>query len=211
MKRTLPLLAILFAYRVVHADPQLISETRTVAEFRAIDLAGMISVDVTVGKPASVVITGEPELVAKVTTSVADHTLVIGTKLDNNQSVRGDQLKAVVTVPDLTSVSLSGMGSLRVAGIANARLAVDLSGLGSLTIKGATGDLHAKLNGAGSLVAKTLIAKDATVVLDGLGSASVYATDSINANVTGAGSLSVHGHPARVKKSVSGLGSFKIH
>jgi hypothetical protein len=210
MKRALPLLALLFAYRVGHADPQLVSETRAVAEFRAIDLPGMIGVDVTVGKPASVVITGEPSLVAKVTTRVENGTLVIDTKLDN-QSLRDDQLKAVVTVPDLTSVSLSGMGSLRVAGIASARLAVDLSGLGSLTIKGATDTLHAKLNGAGSLVAKALIAKHATVVLDGLGSASVYATESIDANVTGAGSLSVHGHPARVKKSVSGLGSLKIH
>jgi hypothetical protein len=37
-----------------------------------------------------------------------------------------------------------------------------------------------------------------------------YATRSVDARITGTGSLDVHGHPAQVKKTVTGVGSVHI-
>jgi hypothetical protein len=209
MKRALPLFALLLAYRVAHADAQLASEARSVPEFRAIDLAGTLEVEVTIGKPASVVVSGEADLLAKVTTTVKGGTLIIDTKREDHTR-RNTHLKVTITVPDLTAASLSGTGEVKVTGVANSRFAVDLSGTGSLAVTGSTDALSAKLSGTGEIKAKALTAKDATIALGGTGSASVYATESIEANVSGTGSVDVHGHPARVKKSVSGLGSVKI-
>jgi hypothetical protein len=48
------------------------------------------------------------------------------------------------------------------------------------------------------------------VDIDGTGSARLNATRSVEARITGTGSLSVHGHPSQVKKTVTGLGSVHI-
>jgi hypothetical protein len=209
MKRVIPLFALLLAYRVSHADAQLASETRNVPEFRAIDLAGTLDVEVTIGTPASVVVTGEAELLNRISTTVKNGTLVLDDKFEDHHP-RNSHLSARVTVPDLTSVTLSGTGQLRVSGVANTSLAINLSGTGSLAITGSTDALRVKLNGTGDIKAKNLTAKDATISLSGTGSATLYANQSIDAKVSGTGSISVHGNPARVKKSVSGLGSIKI-
>jgi hypothetical protein len=210
MKRLIPLFALLLAYRVSHADPQLVSETRNVPEFRAIELAGVLDVEVTVGKPASVVVSGEAELLDKIVTTVENGTLVLDTKHDRHRRISNSHLRARITVPDLTSVALSGTGSLTVNGVANTSLAIDLSGTGSLAIAGSTDALRVKLDGTGDVRAKNLMAKDATIALAGTGSASLYASQSLDAQLTGTGSIDVHGHPARVKKSRSGLGSIHI-
>ena len=210
MKRVIPLVplvALLLAYRVSHADPQLASEARSVPEFQAIDLAGTLEVEVAIGKPASVVVSGEADLLDKITTTVKNGTLVLDTKLKNH---RNSHLSARITVPDLTALSLSGTGQLNVSGVANTSLAVDLSGTGSIVLTGSTDAVRATLNGTGDIKAKDLIAKSATIALRGTGSASLHATQSVDARVSGTGSVNVHGHPATVKKSVSGLGSIKI-
>lgn len=209
MKRALPLFALLLAYRAAHADGDIASETRSVPEFVAVELAGTLEVEVTVGKAASVVVSGERDLLSRVTTTVKNGTLVIDTKNDHERH-RNSHLKATVTMPELKKASLSGTGTVHVDGVAAPSLELDLSGTGSLIVAGTTDSLRASLRGTGEIKAKQLAAKDAAVELSGTGSATLYASQSLDARVSGTGSVSVHGNPARVKKSVSGLGSVKI-
>jgi hypothetical protein len=46
--------------------------------------------------------------------------------------------------------------------------------------------------------------------IGGTGSARLNATRSVDARITGTGSLDVHGHPAQVKKTVTGVGAVHI-
>jgi hypothetical protein len=197
----------LLACGLAHADP-IASEARTVPAFHAIDLSGVLDVNVTVGKPASVEIFGDADMLAKVTTTVENGVLVVGTK---KKLRKNSHLKAVVTAPDLTSLALSGVGDLKATGISNDRLAIHLSGVGSLGAEGTTGTLSVVHSGTGDVAAKNLAAKASTVEITGVGDAVVQATQSIDARLTGVGDIKVYGHPAQVKKSRSGIGDIKIH
>jgi hypothetical protein len=214
MKRILPValaslasVAALGISSTSDADPKLASETRSVSAFHGIELAGTLGVEVTVGKPASVQVHGEADLLDKVTTAVKDGILVLDTPRDLH---RRNHLRAVVTVPDLSSISLSGTGGMTVSGVANDRLAISLGGTGAVALNGTTGSLQIVVDGTGQLNAKDLTAKAVAVEVNGTGQAIVHATDSLEAKVTGTGAIDVHGHPARVKKNVSGVGAIHI-
>jgi hypothetical protein len=211
MKRALSLsapLVLAFALALAaHADAPVSHEPRTVAAFHAIELAGTLEVDVTIGKPARVEVSGEADLLDKVSTTVKDGVLVLDTK-PRMRSHR--HLRASIVVPDLRSITISGTGEMTVAGIANDSLAISLPGTGAITATGSTGALHVVVDGTGDVAAKGLTAKDATVEVNGTGQATLHATQSVEAKVTGTGSIDIVGNPTRVKKSVTGLGSINI-
>ncbi len=70
-----PAFAILLALGLARADPPdsadppQATQPWTVPAFHGIDLAGVLTVEVTMGKPASVTVSGDADLVDKVTTS----------------------------------------------------------------------------------------------------------------------------------------------
>lgn len=204
---SLSLFALLLALGAAKADPQA-SEARNVPAFHAIDLAGTLDVEVTVGKPMSVQVSGEADLLDRVTTVVKDGVLVIDTRREPKR--RSNHLHASVTVPDLTSVAISGTGGMKVAGVANESFGISLPGTGQMSVTGSTGSLRIVVDGTGDIAAKDLAAKSAIVEVNGTGSATLRVSQSLEANVTGTGSIDVHGKPARVKKSVRGVGSIHI-
>jgi hypothetical protein len=202
--------ASMLAPRLASADPASATQTRQVPAFHAIDLAGTLEVEVSVGKPASVEITGDADLVDKLITRVDSGVLVLDTRRDQRHDRRRSRLRAIITTPDLTAVTISGTGAMKVAGIGNERLAISVPGTGELKLTGTTGTLHVELGGTGQVTAKDLAARDIVVDIAGTGQATLRATSSLDARITGTGAIEVHGHPAHVKKSVSGLGSIQL-
>jgi len=209
-----PAFALLLALRLAHADPSAdspqASQARAVPAFHGLDLAGVLSADVTLGKPASVTISGDADLIDKVTTTVKDGVLVVDTEELHHVHRRNMHLHATVTAPDLSSLAVSGTGSIAVTGVANSRLALDVSGTGAVKVSGSTAALHVQLSGTGEVAGRDLAASDVVVDIRGTGAARLNATHSVEARISGTGSLSVSGHPAQVKKTVTGLGSIHI-
>lgn len=203
-------LGLVLASPAARADATQGSQTRTVGAFRAVELAGTLQVDVTAGKPASVEVVGDSDLLDRVTTVVKDGTLVIDTREMRHEHRRNSHLRVVVSVPDLTGLSLSGTGTIKATGIASDELVLRLSGTGTVAASGKAGSLRVDLSGTGDVAAKQLESKDAVVDLRGTGSARLHASRSVDARLSGTGSVKVHGHPQQVKKSVSGLGSIHI-
>ena len=202
----LSLFALMLALGAAHADPQA-SEPRIVPAFHAVELAGTMEVEIAVGKGQSVQVSGEADLLAKVTTVVKDGVLVIDTPRDLRKR---HHLHVAVTTPELSAVSLSGTGEMKISGVSSERFAIGVSGTGQLTVRGSTGSLRVDVGVTGEVMAKELTAMSANVDVSGTGSATLYVTESVQADVTGTGSIEVHGKPAKVKKSVSGVGSIRI-
>ena len=189
-------------------DAPVSRETRPVTEFHAISVPGTIQVSVTVGKAASLELTGEADLLAKVTTTVKDGVLV----LDTPRRMRNhSHLRAIVTVPALDAIDVSGTAELKVTGLAAAGLAIRIPGTGTVTLAGTAGTIQASIDGTGQLDADQLAAKDARIAIGGTGQASLRASQSVDVTVTGTGSVDVAGNPPHVKKSVSGTGSVHVH
>jgi len=204
-------LVLALAATIARAEPGQVTQSRQVPAFHGIDLGGVLTVEATIapGQPASVQIVGDADLVDKVTATVKDGILVLDTR-DLHINRRNAHLRAIVTAPGLDALAISGTGGMKVTGISGERLAVALSGTGSLTMQGTIGELRATVSGTGDIAGKRLDARDVVVQITGAGSARLNATRSVDARVGGVGSVSVHGHPAQVKKSVSGVGSIHI-
>lgn len=179
-------------------------ETRTIQDFQNLDAGGAFTIRVHVGSTPSLKISAEENLLYFIRTYVKGNTLVIDTK--KNISPRKEIL-IEITVPELRSVDASGANNISVNGIKSNEFAIDLSGAGHVYLEGTADRLRAELSGAGSIDAKDLKANDVRVSVSGAASADVYAKESLDASVSGVGSIDYFGDPPKTRTDVSGVGS----
>jgi hypothetical protein len=180
------------------------AQTRTVAGFSRLDLAGSNNVTVVVGAPQSVVVRADSNLISHVTTQVVGGTLVIG---DTGSFTTRAPMSVEVSVPSLTTLNLSGDGQISVTGINVPRLAVTVSGSGLLSAAGTATQLDVTLSGDGQAQLFQLTARDVHAVVTGSGLIQVNATTSLDAAVPGTGAIVYSGNPPQVTTSVTGTGA----
>jgi Putative auto-transporter adhesin, head GIN domain len=183
-----------------------VSETREATGFTSVSLDGAEDVNIKFGDAESVVITGEDNIIFLIETNVQNHQLVIKTKPQMTY-VAKKPITIDVTVVALDQVALNGSGNMNVSGYTGNSLTVGLDGSGNMILDGTADNLKITLGGSGNIEADQLQAKSATAVLNGSGNIMVYASDSLDATVSGSGNIRYSGNPAHVNKNVSGSGS----
>jgi hypothetical protein len=180
------------------------SEDRTLPPFTSVELAGSTNVTVQVGSPQSVVVHADDNLIGHVRTTVRSGALVIDTTGDF--STRAPMGVSVV-VPELSSVRLTGSGTVTVDGVDVPSFTASLPGSGTMRVAGRTDLLSASLGGSGQMELHGLIARAVEAQLSGSGEIQVYAVDSLDAEVSGTGSVVYAGNPPQVDRVVTGTGA----
>jgi hypothetical protein len=181
-----------------------VTETRELEPFTAVELSGASAVTIGVGGEQRVVVRADDNLVATITTEVADGVLVI------DQTGSFDVVTPMtveITVPSLDGVRLNGSGTITVDGHDLGDLAIALPGAGSIVGAGSVTTLDVHLAGAGDIDLGNLVARDATVALSGSGTVLVQVTGVLEADVSGAGTITYTGEPERVDSRIGGTGS----
>ena len=107
----------------------------------------------------------------------------------------------------MKSIDCSGANNVSARNIDTDDFDVELSGAGSIHIAGNVERLNAEISGAGNINAKSLRAKRVIISVSGAASADVYASDYLDASVSGVGSIDYYGDPESTNTSVSGVGS----
>jgi hypothetical protein len=203
-----------------------VSETRDVSNFRAIEIDYPAEVVIRQGPTEALVIEAEDNLLPNLKSRVQNGTLEIFYRRENGKHVNPTQTPVfTITVKDLADVEFNTAGELTIEQLATDRLEVSLSGAGNVDIEDIeTGDLRVDLSGAGSATASgvadslqlsisgfgdfkggELHNKDARVSISGAGSATVWVDEDLDAEVSGAGSVSYYG-AATVTRQISGVG-----
>jgi Putative auto-transporter adhesin, head GIN domain len=180
------------------------TQTRTVAAFSSLDLTGSNNVTVIVGRPQSVVVHADSNLINHVTTGVTAGTLVIG---DTGSLAASGPMSVDVRVPSLTALTLSGSGQISATGISTPQLTVTVYGSGLLSAAGTATRLDVTINGSGQAKLSRLTARDVHAVINGSGLIQVTATSSLDAAVPGSGAIIYGGNPPQVTTSVTGSGT----
>ena len=180
------------------------TQTRDLPSFAAVDLAGTNQVAVSVGGRQSVVFHADDNLIEAVTTQVHSGVLVIG---NTGSFTTKSPMRVDVTVPTLTTATLSGTGIVRIDGVKGKQFDALLPGSGVLRVSGTIDRLDATLGGSGDMQLENLIARDATVSVAGSGRLQVHASGTLNASVAGSGVILYRGNPSRVTQSVTGSGA----
>jgi Putative auto-transporter adhesin, head GIN domain len=168
------------------------TEYRELAPFATVELAGANSVTVRVGPAQSVAVTADDNLVDHVTTTVRSGRLSIA---NDGSFTTKTPMTVAVSVPSLDGVTLSGSGTVIVEGVTGTDFIADLSGTGTLVASGTVDRLTAVLSDTGTVELQGLVAQDVIARLGGTGEMNVHATSTLDATLTGTGSIIYFGSP----------------
>ncbi len=180
-------------------------QTRDVTAFTSISSQGAYKMSVNVGQKQALVLSGSDAALARIDTKVVDGALIVSTH-DRNRSGRDDDVHISINVEQLTQFQMEGAGKTEINNISAERFRLNYQGVGLLKATGKVQTFVLKAEGVGSVNAGELEAKHVDVNLQGVGSAKVRATESLRVKLEGIGSLTYYGKPARVSKTVDGIG-----
>jgi len=178
-------------------------QKRDVGSFNSISTEGEFDIEVVCQKPQNLEIEGDDNILPLITTEVTNKVLHI-------RSLRGYSVsKAIalrISVPDLEGVSVSGAGSIDVAGLKNDKFVIDASGAPTIKAGGETKVLNIDASGAGKIDTHKLRAAQVMVDSKGVAKVEVYAGEKLDVTVSGPSQVTYQGD-AVVNKTVNGPGS----
>ena len=204
------------------------SDERTAKNFNGVAAGGPISVIITLGSTEGVRFEGDADAIATLITEVKGNILIIRPQnswTSWSRKYDGKKITAYVSAKTLTSLTMSGSGSMSVTGkIKESGLAATLSGSGSITasvevndfngvisgsgnlnISGNANEANVVISGSGSLTKKGLSVDTLSAQISGSGAVNVNVEDKINAVISGSGSVNYSGD-AKVDQTVMGSG-----
>jgi hypothetical protein len=216
--------------KLIKPSDVVVTETRDVSGFSAIDMSTFGKVILTQGDNESLTIKGSDNIVPLVKTSVRDGTLFISTEENINiTSINFDNvLTFTITLKDLNKLTVSGAGNFTMDALSTTDLAIilsgagniqldnlianslniNLSGVGSIEVAGEVTSATIDVSGAGGVNSPDLKIQTAEVTISGLGGATLWVTDQLSGDISGGGSVSYYGDP-QTNTTTSGIGNFK--
>ncbi|HLH27114.1 MAG TPA: head GIN domain-containing protein [Chloroflexota bacterium] len=203
---------------------RVVTDTRAVSGFSAIELRGVGQALVTLGAEEALSVEAEDNLLPQITTTVSGDKLVL--ELQAGRPTRpivyrvtarqlaalstlgaGDVAASGLAVPRLQTTQ-NGAGNIRLDGLNTQELESTLAGAGALDASGTASRLVVRVTGAGKVNGQDLAVEDAELTLSGAGKAVVRVSDTLQAKVAGTSSVEYLGNP-RVESSVSGTGTVR--
>nr|WP_294789981.1 head GIN domain-containing protein [uncultured Mucilaginibacter sp.] len=204
------------------------TEDRKVSDFKGISISGSYDYYIKQGSGNTVRVEAPAKLLPYIITEVKAGVLNVYTKSHTNWGnlFNDEKIAVYITARDISSIQFSGSGDVYFKeGINSTDMRVTMSGSGDLTGKitatsvecslNGSGDLtlsgraqnaKIKLFGSGDLSARELQTVNTYVEVVGSGGASVNATGSLNAKLSGSGDINYRGNPKSISKSKSGSG-----
>lgn len=182
------------------------TENREVSGFKAIDISNAFEVEITAQKDFQLEVEADDNLLPLIKTEVNGDTLVI--KTDKSLKT-GNPLKIRISAPDINNLELSGASKVSLVNVSNDALSLDSSGASKIRIEGTTKNFSVEMSGASKLDAENLKAENVSVDSSGASNATVFVTNVLKADLSGATNVTYLGSPKSVEKKTSGASSVK--
>ncbi|PCC70120.1 Putative auto-transporter adhesin, head GIN domain [Nannocystis exedens] len=227
---TLPLALVAGACFVAIGDGDLEVDERALAGFDAVVNASPLDVEVTLGEGEAVRVVCDGNLLDRVETVVEDGVLLIdraglyplhpraGCRVEVDaghlRALRNTGSGAVHTVgaaTELSDIRQQGSGSITVDELTVAHADVRSTGSGSVHLAGTIGDVALVNTGSGTIHARDLQAETAQARSTGSGGLELYASELVDAELTGSGDIHVWGSPADRHTRTTGSGRVVFH
>jgi len=206
----------------ISGSGKIVSETREVGSFNAIEVSGAFTVYIYQGDEEEVMIEADDNLMQYVQTRVRGGRLYLDTR---SMGFRRATFKAHITVTDFEEVKASGAIKLlgqtplevdrlkvKASGASDIdlevfgdRLEVKISGAGKGHLTGEVDQMTVKISGASKFSAATMWCRILDINISGAGSANVNVEEKLIAKISGAGNVRYLGDPD-VQSKVSGAG-----
>ncbi|HEY9002353.1 MAG TPA: head GIN domain-containing protein [Mucilaginibacter sp.] len=205
-------------------------EDRHITGFHAVDVGGSFDVYITQGSSESVKVEAPDEIIDHIITEVDNGVLKIYNKNDRNfhwgDLFNHKKIAVYVSAKDMNAVAVSGSGNvyfkegihaesirLRVSGSGDMFGRVDaknlessISGSGDVKLAGRAENSAVSVSGSGDFEARGLVTVNTIVHVSGSGDASINASNSVSASVSGSGDVRYTGGAHNISSSKSGSG-----
>ncbi len=195
---------LLAACSVTKGSGKVTTETRQVAGFTKVELSGTGELTIEKTGTESLTISAEDNILPLLTSEVSGDALVLGTK-PNAEIVPSKPITYLLTVKDLTGLSVSGSGNVRVSDLTTNSLSSKISGSGTITASGTVGAQDLDISGSGGYLAEQLTSRSVKARISGSGNANVLVSDTLDVTISGSGTLTYSGGP-KVTQEISGSG-----
>lgn len=179
------------------------TESRSLPEYRAVSMAGAMTVQITLGAPPSFEITADDNLLPLIETRVEGGRLVVK---PTEIIVPKTDIVLTIVVEALDSVDVAGALDVEVKNLSNASFAFEVAGSSEVTLSGRTEQLSLDVAGSADIHALQLEAKDVTVDVAGSAEVDVHATGTLAVGIAGSAEVRYRGK-AKVTQDVAGAGS----
>ncbi|MSQ83825.1 MAG: DUF2807 domain-containing protein [Myxococcales bacterium] len=179
-------------------------ESRAVDLFTAVELSGAFKVNIGVtDAPTKLELRGDDNLLPHVTAKVENGVLKLATDVAVSPS---HELAVTLQTAKLDRLQVSGAGKVHASGLHGDTFLLRVSGAASVRLAGEVSSTTLELSGASSVQAGDLTAARVKIDLSGAGKATVWASESLDVAVSGAGSVVYGGKPKEVTKKITGVG-----
>jgi len=183
-------------------------------DFKKINVTGVYDLEVKRGSSYEVRISGKPVALERAQIKVDGQTLYLGHRR-KGRGYRGfknsKSIRANITLPNLEELTVSGVVDGDIRDVDADVFTINISGVGDVRISGTCNRLNARLSGVGDLNARKLECKSAEVKVSGVGDARVYASEDLNAFVSGIGDLTCYGSPKNIRKNRTFFSSIRVY
>lgn len=194
-------------------------EERYSEPFEGIDVSGNIEIELTQATTKSIRVSAPEDLQSSIKTKVENGILKV---YCNERVFLGNDIKVYISTDSIFNLEASGASKINttnqfstsrlrldLSGASQARLNVwvkesfeaDLSGAAYADIDGSANTIDVDASGASKIEADQLTTKNAMVESNGASHAKVHATESLDANASGAGHIECQGNPQKIRKS----------
>lgn len=225
-------LCMLAPLRLATAAPDATSETRPLdARVVRVKIEGVVDLRLRQGSPASLVLSGDPRWLAKVTAQESGDTVVIGSEMHGMRMGRQSPVRAEMVLPNLREVSSESLGSTEITGFRGDELELELDGAGSMNVNVQYRLISASLGGVGSMKLAGVNSEGIVLDLQGAGfvslagrskwlkaelgglgglDAQAFTADSVTLELSGLGNATVTAHQS-ANLNLSGMGSVTVY
>jgi hypothetical protein len=215
----------------------MVSESREVHSFQRVRMQDFGVLEIVQGQRESLVVEADGDVLPKVYTQVRDNLLILRLGRDWRErlglglhtSLTRPRIRYKLTVKDLHELVVAGFGRVKVGQLRSDHFALQLSGSGEITLHSLTADcltvelagagriqmagkVHEQdvsLSGVGCYEASKLTTQRTSIQLRGAASATVWAHDLLNIDISGLGSVDHIGNP-KITRRIHGPGAIRI-
>jgi len=187
---------------VRHSEPAY-SETRQIGTFDTIAVHAPLELTISRSQQPSLQVSAPQAVLRTLTTTVAQGRLTIRLPDMTNTP---PPIRVTVATPSLRAIEIAGAARVQATDLITDTLAVALTGSGVIALGGQVERLTVSLGGSGALDLARLQAQHATLDFTGSGEVRLYASQSVQAQLSGAGRIVISGNPKQRSVAQSGSG-----
>ncbi|MEI7880283.1 MAG: DUF2807 domain-containing protein [bacterium] len=180
-----------------------VKEERKVGTFATLHLSVTARIEINVGRPTRLTLSGDDNILPLILTEVRDRTLIVRSK-ESYTSQR--ELVLILDTPSLSAVRMEGAGNLAIRGLRGTTFSLHTSGACDVVAGGTVEELDLIVEGSGDADLKNLTSTSARIKVTGAANCSARVRHAVEAIVSGVGEIRLYGKPAKVQKNISGVG-----